>query len=243
MPRRPRPRVDAGRFDDHDHADNGGEVRMSADSEPVKVAEPIRVGGEKKDDGKRVKVLLGVAGGVLVVGLLASRLLGGGGGTDTASADLPTGTPGSVASSTTSTTAPATSGDYRDPFSAPAGMAVAAAAPVTVTGTVTPPTVLPVPTDPLPGTATPATPTTLPAAPAPNPASSSGGRVRVTLLEVDAGPKANVRVDDQVVNGVALNQSFLGSYRVVSLDAGSHCGVILYGDQRLALCEGDEATI
>jgi hypothetical protein len=219
---------------------------MSADSEPVKVTEPIHVGGEKKaNDGKRVKVLLAAAGGVLVVGLLASRLLGGGGGTETTSADLPTGTSGSAASSTTSTTAPPTTGDYRDPFSAPAGLAVAAPVTVTVTGTVTPPTTQPVPTDILPAATTPAsstTPTTLPAA-GTTPANTGGGRVRVTLLEVDAGPKANVRVDDQVVNSLAPNESFLGSYRVVSLDAGSHCGVILYGDERLALCEGDEAVV
>jgi hypothetical protein len=216
---------------------------MIGDPEPVKVTEPIRVGGDTKaGDGKRVKVLLGAAGGVLLCGLLLSRVLGGGGSPQTASTSLPSSPSGSVATSTTSTTAPVASGDYRDPFAAPAGLAVSAAAPVIVTGTATPPATAPVVTDPLPFPTTPTTPTPLPV-PAGTTPSNPSGRVRVTLLEVDAGPKANVRVDDQVVNGLAPNESFLGSYRVVSLDAMGHCGVILYGDQRLALCEGDEAVV
>jgi hypothetical protein len=217
---------------------------MTMTSQPEKVSEPIQIGaGNKKNDSKRVKVLLAIAAAALVGALLVSRLMGGGASNDTFSLTTP-----SIAPTTTSTVpvapSPSPSG-LRDPFAKPAGIPTAVViAPTVVTGTVAA-TTAGTSTTPATPTAsistTPTTPTTV-AAPTPLP-TTTGGRVRVTLLEIDAGPTVNVRIDDQVVDGLAVNDTFLGSYRVVSLDVTAHCGVILYGDQRLALCEGDEAVL
>lgn len=84
----------------------------------------------------------------------------------------------------------------------------------------------------------PATPSTT-AAPAPPPRQPD----RVGLLEVFTDPGgqvvASVRVND-VTHQVAEGNVFATSYRVVDLDISTRCGQFLFGDDRFALCEGDE---
>ncbi|MGQ0825771.1 MAG: hypothetical protein ACT4OX_12240 [Actinomycetota bacterium] len=65
-------------------------------------------------------------------------------------------------------------------------------------------------------------------------------RRTVTLLDVydDNGAyRASVQVDASVYD-VGVNETFAGSYSVVSLDAT--CGQFLYGDSSFQLCEGEQ---
>jgi hypothetical protein len=200
------------------------------DAEPV-----IAVGGaNKKNDAKRIKVLVGVAAAVLVLALGVPHLMGGSGSSSVGSVASEPVAPTKATTTTTSTTAVPVA--TRDPFGPVAGVVTAAAvAPTVVTAGQTTTT---------PGSTT-AAPSATPPAPAPTTTAPSNAPrpIRVSLLEVDDGPTAVVRVDDTVVSDLAVNDTFLGSYRIVSLDRVAQCGVIIYGDQRVDLCQGDEAVL
>ena len=66
---------------------------------------------------------------------------------------------------------------------------------------------------------------------------------RVAMLEVFTTPEGasgvSVRVND-TVHRVLVGQDFAGRYRVVSVDHGTRCAQLLFGDERFTLCEGDE---
>jgi hypothetical protein len=211
-------------------------------TEPVLVTQPVG------NDNKRVKKIA-IAGLVLLLVIFVlPKVLGGGGGSDEAEEFPP---PSSVP-----TTAPAKRGDVetlgaygtKNPFTPLIEVASESTdAPQPVADVVGPgadPTfdVFPVddgssvdPGAPLEPTSpsSPTTPTTAPPRPT----------HRLSLLEVyrdHAGAvAARVRVDDTVME-TAVGQDFGGSYRTISLDRDKGCGVFLFGDRRLTLCEGQE---
>lgn len=196
-------------------------------------------------DNSRVKKML-VVGLVPVLALfLGPKLLGGGGG---ATAEIPVvpaaGAAPALPSGPAAEDPAETSHNFsaKNPFTplfddSPAGgEAAPAAAPapspdqviVVETGT---PAAAPSEAEPAPAAAAPPAPPSVP--------------VRFGLVQVgqDASGRAfaSVRVDGGVFQAVE-GQEFAGRYKVVSLDAASRCGEFLYGDQRFALCEGEETT-
>jgi hypothetical protein len=207
-------------------------------TEPVLITQPA-------GNNSRVKKIGVVGLIVLLLVFVGPKLLGGGGG---APSEDDSFTP---PSSVPTTAAPhgddvETLGSYgtKNPFtplmdltSSESEQAPAASAPV---GPGPDPGLVALPggdasfLDPGGEAATPTTPTTLPPRPT----------HRLSLLEVyrtQSGiTAARVRVDDDVME-TAVGQDFGGNYRTISLDRDSGCGVFLFGDERLTLCEGHEA--
>lgn len=213
------------------------------------MTEPVLVSAPTGPDNRRVAKMGGI-GGVLVLALLVlPKLFGGGGGgaADTALTPTPEAPPTSAAPSVGSggggggDSISVGGGSVRDPFAAliddtaSSGGGAAPAPVATVADTAS----IPVPVvdtgagaDTGSGAAT-APPTTIP------PRQTH----RFFLLEVyptqSGASGARVRIDDEVIETV-VGQDFAGNYRTVSLDRQSGCGVFLFGDQRLSLCEGQE---
>ena len=232
------------------------------------MTEPIMVTAPAGGDRSRVKKLMIVGAVIFLLVVVGPKVLGGGGGstpTDESFAP-PAGSAAATATAKPATTgassvrAPST----RNPFHALvalAGPSGGDAAAASTAGTAQPvPSLLPsgvvttIDTFPFPGlTAAPApqqapratspTPDAAPSAPTP-PFPSPGPRVvrRFTLVSVYIDgtglPGARVRVDDAVIE-VAEGQTFFVSYRALSLNPESKCGVFLFGDQRFSLCEGE----
>ena len=217
------------------------------------MTEPVLVTKPSGADNSRVKKI-GVIGGVFILAIFVlPKVLGGGGDSGTPVSPAPGVT-------TPTTIAPVPRGDVQamadyggtNPFTPLVDMSSeggAAGTPVVADSgpLVLPPPVTPIEDfgdlvdvgDPVAGGETPSsTPTTPTTAPPPPPTH------RLSLLEVyvdGAGhTAARVRVDDDVMETV-VGQQFGGNYRTVSLDRDSGCGVFLYGDQRVTLCEGNEA--
>jgi hypothetical protein len=92
---------------------------------------------------------------------------------------------------------------------------------------------------------TPTTPTTVPsgvqAGPVPVPVPAAIRTVSLDSVWIDGTGllAATVRVDDTTY-AVAQGQDFGFSYRLLSLDRDSSCGVFLYGDKRFSLCQGEQ---
>jgi hypothetical protein len=157
----------------------------------------------------------------------------------------------------------------KDPFkvlradAAAAGAGAAPAAASTATPAAAPiPSAVPLPsitgpvgvpdaTNPFPMLSTPTTtpgsttPTTAPsgvqAGPIPSPVPAAVRTVTLDSVWTDGTGllAANVRVDD-VAYAVTQGQDFAFSYRLLSLDQESACGVFLYGDKRFSLCQGEQ---
>jgi hypothetical protein len=214
-------------------------------TEPVMVT-PVKGGG----DNSRV-IKMAAAGGVLVLALFVGPKVlgggGGGGGTDDALLSAPpTSVPAAPAPDAHDIESAGTMGG-RNPFTPLLDLTAGSeeAAPAATSGSgpeVLPPIesfdVFPQASDT--GVEEPsATPTPVVTTPPPPPPTH-----RLSLLEVyvdSAGRTGGrVRVDDDVIETL-VGQDFGGNYRVVSLDRQSGCGVFLYGDQRITLCEGQEA--
>ena len=208
-------------------------------TEPVLVTQPVG------NDKSRVIKMVGLGGFVVLALLVLPKVLGGGGG----SADVdPFPPPSSVP-----TTAPAerggadveTLGSYgnKNPFTPLMDIEAGASPSSPASAVVTPGPEFSL--DPIivdgsgdfsdpgaPGETT--TPTTAPPRPT----------HRLFLLEVYTGHDgrlaARVRVDDLVME-TAVGEDFGGSYRTISLNRDTGCGVFLFGDRRVNLCEGHEA--
>lgn len=191
----------------------------------------IVVGAAKRGDpNKRVKILAGVGVGLLVLTQLVPRVLGG---DDAAPADEAGATAfGSTSPTTAPPAAPAPAlGAPKNPFvplrlEGPSGDPSTEVVPTSVT-------------DPVGATGGSVPPATG------SGSGSTGTTVsgpRLGLLEVLDSGGARVRVDDTVYD-VAVDDTFAGSYRVSSIDTASRCGTFVYGDRRVALCEGDEALL
>ncbi|MGD9798282.1 MAG: hypothetical protein AB7H43_06310 [Acidimicrobiia bacterium] len=207
---------------------------------------PIVVGEAKQDDTKRVKVLAGIGIALLLLVLVVPRVFGGAGddGSGTGTEPLADGVV------TTTTTVPSGEGagssgggSSHDPFKplSTAGQNPPAAVPASEGGSDTSFDDVVSGGTGAGGTNTGDTGTG---------SGGSGGSptvtisgVRFTLLEVLDGPSARVRVDDQVFDGLHVDDTFGGSYRVSSLDTTFRCGTFVYGDRRIALCEGEEAIV
>lgn len=163
-------------------------------------------------------VVLGLAFALVVVGA-AFFLLFSGGSEEVATGPVTQGKPSA-----------APSGQPAPPVSAPA---------------VVPPTFSDnVGTDPFePAVAAP------PPAPADSPAPSSGASapagttVVLGLTQVaDNLTSVNVTVDGVAVNGLTVGKSFASSFKVYAI-FNATCAGFLYGDESVALCEGDTATL
>jgi hypothetical protein len=208
-------------------------------TEPVLVTQPVG------SDQSRVKKIAIIGGVVLLALFVLPKLLGGGGGSPEADPFPP---PSNVPATVPAERGGAdvqTVGSYgnKNPFTPLMDLESAGETAPTPPGEV----ILPGP-DPLAGvfpvddgssvddsgapTAT-TTPTTAPPRPT----------YRLMLLEVyrasSGATAARVRVNDTVME-TAVGQDFGGNYRTISLDRDKGCGVFLFGDQRLSLCEGHE---
>jgi hypothetical protein len=209
-------------------------------TEPVLVTQPVGA------DSSRVKKI-GVIGGVVLLLLFVGPKLLGGGGDSSLDDSFPP--PSSVP-----TTLPAKTGDVetlgsygnKNPFTPlidetePGSSSPPASATVPVGPSFDPALEL-FPVDDSADFGAPASgdgsTTTPPTTAPPRPT------YRLMLLEVyrasSGATGARVRVNDAVME-TAVGQDFGGSYRTISLDRDKGCGVFLFGDQRLSLCEGYE---
>jgi hypothetical protein len=197
--------------------------------------DPIVVGaGGKPAGNKRLMVMIGAGAALLMLVLVVPKVLGGGGSgdagvTQAGGATAPTSTP--VTTVPVSSGKPASSSS-KNPFlplisasaggsSTPSGMDASNTSVVN-------------PVDA--GITTPGTGTTTPTS------TTSTSGVRFDLLEVLDSVEARVRVGDDIYQ-VGVDAIFAGSFRVSSLDVSTRCGTFVYGDRRIALCEGEEAIV
>jgi hypothetical protein len=172
---------------------------------------------------RRTVTIGGIVIGVLLVGFLGVKLLGGGGGTEAFPSfsfrpGLPSASP--TASGAEQQPAPALNG--RDPFSIPPGLGSAApsgSTPGSPPGTSTS-TSAPTPT--LPG----------------NGASTRIGGHTVVLLDTyktaDGTPHAQVEVDGTVYSPPVGGRFAGGEFKLVS--TSGNCAGLLFGDQSFSLC-------
>jgi hypothetical protein len=196
-----------------------------------KAEEPIRIGEAAGGKPSRLKLLVGAALAVLVLVVAVPRVFGGGsGGVDVNGLSAPPVTPPTTAAPSSPSTA-AVVGSVRDPFAVPAALRPSAGATTADPSTVS-----------SPGAGNPAGTTASTATTAPPSTGPSSSSIRFFLWEVTDGPRAIVGVNDEKID-VGVDDTFLGSYRVVSLDLASRCGVFVYGDRRIALCEGQESIL
>jgi hypothetical protein len=217
------------------------------------MSEPIVIGEGGESRNRRVIILAGAAVVlILAIFVLPGLLFGGGGGSEDPFATAPT-TPGATPTTASPTESiPETFETFSDknPF-VPLVATNPGGAPETTDTTLPPETVITVPDDGSviiieDGDGTEGT----------TDGSTGGGEGetttttvpprqpdRVSLLEVyrdqDERTTASVRVND-ITYLVKPGDSFATSYRVLSLDIRTRCGQFLYGDERFALCEGDE---
>lgn len=225
------------------------------------MTQPVLVTASPVADNRRVKKLAAVAVVLLVVAVVVPKVLfgGGGGGSDELGLDV-TPTPTTVAPGPGDAT-DATGGDpaehpisAKDPFHPLVALAASGSG-----GAATPP---PVEAPPVPATSDPSapvlfptfptfptspapTPTTVPsgvqAAPIPTPAPSAIRTFSLESVYRDGTGlvAATVRVDTTSY-AVTAGQDFAFSYRALSLNSDSLCGVFLYGDKRFSLCQGEK---
>jgi hypothetical protein len=210
-------------------------------TEPVLVNQPARGGNSRV-------IKMAAAGGVLLLALVVGpKLMGGGGGGEEVTFGPPTPTaPSTAAPSKHDDVQTMRASATRDPFaplieeagSGEASTAPAVSAPLPGADPMPFPTFAPIDDSGdsgLTGAPASTTPTTAPPPPPTH---------RLSLLEVfsdgSGRTAARVRVDDDVMETL-VGQDFGGNYRTVSLDRSSGCGVFLYGDRRISLCEGHEA--
>jgi hypothetical protein len=181
---------------------------------------------------RRQTVLVAVLA-VAILGFLGLKVVGGGGGGGSSSGSpiSPSAlTPGGHShkpSASTTTTAPQTFDVFatRDPFEP----AIQAPPPTTAP----PATVAPTPTTVAP------TPTT--GAPTINPNPGQTVSMLSVFVGADHVTRARMQVDATVYT-LQSGDSFAKSFKVVSLDAKSGCGQLLFGDSPFQLCEGQQAV-
>jgi hypothetical protein len=210
-------------------------------------SDPIVIGDAKKADNKRLLTMGGAGVGLLLIVFLFTKVLGGGGSGNIAD-NFGAGPTVSTATSTTVPAASAPIDSSKNPFTplfavagttssgSPAGMDA-------TNTTVINPTVV--------GTTAPAATSTNPGGSTSTPVSGNPGSgtsvapssgIRFSLLEILDSGEATVQVDDTQYT-VAVNDTFAENFRVSSTSTTSRCGTFVYGDQRVALCEGDEAVL
>ena len=209
-------------------------------TEPVLVTKPTGPGSS------RVIKFAAIGAGLILVVMFVPKLLGGGGGGGNTTALSPT--PGGVASTTTTTVAGSggvdtqTLGSFggRDPFDPlPAELVADSSSSSTDTpsSSITQPVITGDVVSDVGGLVSGGSGSTTTTTAPPRPVH------RLSLLEVysrpDGSPGARVRVDDNVME-TAVGQDFGTNYRTVSLDPGAGCGVFLFGDARISLCERQE---
>lgn len=195
-----------------------------------------------ENPNKRAFIMLGVAGGLVVLFLLYSVLLGGGGGGGDGSADsaAPADAPAAVPETTTTTAGtPETFEVFtaKNPFqppTSPIGTGTPTTSPPGTTVTTSPGTS---PTGGTGGTGgSGTTPTS--AMPAAEPRRGE----RLAMIEItQAGGRTLV---DVRVGGTAYRvgegDEFASSYRVVSIDTATNCARFVFGDDQFRLCVGEE---
>jgi hypothetical protein len=232
------------------------------------MTEPIMITAQGGPDRSRVKKLM-IAGAVvfLLVVVVPKVFLGGGGSKPVDDSYAPpAGSARPTSTAKPATTGSSTSGaaSTRNPFhallaldSSGGGGAAASTAGIAqpVSSALPSAVVTTVDSFPFPGStagpssapaagstssAAPATSASPTAPPLPGPGPRVVRRFTVLAIYTDGTglPGARIGVDDAVTD-VAEGQDFFGSYRALSLNPDSKCGVFLFGDQRFSLCEGE----
>jgi hypothetical protein len=221
------------------------------------MAEPIQVGAAPKNGNKKLFIVLGV----VVVLFLALRVLpgmlfgGDDGGAEVGEVTLPPATPGApVSPATDEPVETVATFSSKNPF-VPLVSLGGGGGGGDLTATPTPDVAVVEPIQPLPDFVIEPGADDGDGGVTSEPGSGSGDGAappttapprqpdRVAMLELYSAPDgasaARVRVNDDI-HEVRVGQDFAGRYRLTSVDMGTRCAQLLFGDERFTLCEGDE---